>query len=79
MGCGKQRGRTQYDLGVRSTQLSPDKVKLEVVVPKEESDAVIAGNHQAAATGEIGDGKIFLYEVAGAVRIFAQMNKAKPR
>jgi nitrogen regulatory protein P-II 1 len=69
MGCGKQRGRTQYYRGQEYTVNLLDKVKIEVVVPKSESDAVVDAIASAAATGEIGDGKIFLIDVAGAVRI----------
>ncbi len=69
MGCGKQRGRTQYYRGQEYTVNLLDKVKLEVVVPKDEADQVVESIAKNASTGEIGDGKIFLYEVAGAIRI----------
>jgi nitrogen regulatory protein P-II 1 len=69
MGCGKQRGRTQYYRGQEYTVNLLDKVKLEVVVPKEESEEIVDAIAKNASTGEIGDGKIFLYEVAGAIRI----------
>jgi len=69
MGCGKQRGRTQYYRGQEYTVNLLDKVKLEVVVPDSEADAVVDAIADAAATGEIGDGKIFLINVSDAVRI----------
>lgn len=69
MGCGKQRGRTQYYRGQEYTVNLVDKVKIEVVVPSSESEAVVDAIVTAAATGEIGDGKVFIYEVAEAVRI----------
>lgn len=69
MGCGKQRGRTQYYRGQEYVVNLLDKVKLEVVVPKEESQTVIDAIAKAASTGEIGDGKIFVYDVVDAIRI----------
>jgi nitrogen regulatory protein P-II 1 len=69
MGCGKQRGRTQYYRGQEYTVNLLDKVKLEVVVLSEDADAVVDAIAGAASTGEIGDGKIFLIDVSGAVRI----------
>lgn len=69
MGCGKQRGRTQYYRGQEYTVNLLDKVKLEIIVPKTEADAVVDAIVGAASTGEIGDGKIFLMEVVDAVRI----------
>ena len=69
MGCGKQRGRTQYYRGQEYTVNLLDKVKIEVVVPKDESQTVVDAIAGAASTGEIGDGKIFLMDVTGAIRI----------
>lgn len=69
MGCGKQRGRTQYYRGQEYTVNLLDKVKLEVVVPKEQAETIVDAIAKAASTGEIGDGKIFLIDVAGAIRI----------
>jgi nitrogen regulatory protein P-II 1 len=45
------------------------KVKVEMVVPSTRSEEVIRTLTGAARTGKIGDGKIFVYEVAEAVRI----------
>ena len=45
------------------------KVKLEMVIPSERSDEVIAALSSAARTGKIGDGKIFISDVAEAIRI----------
>jgi nitrogen regulatory protein P-II 1 len=64
MGCGKQRGRTQYYRGQEYTVNLLDKVKIEIIVPKSEADEVVDAIRGAASTGEIGDGKIFLIEVA---------------
>jgi len=45
------------------------KVKLEMVVADQRADEVIRTLVTAARTGKIGDGKVFVYEVADAVRI----------
>jgi nitrogen regulatory protein P-II 1 len=45
------------------------KVKLEMVVSTTRSEEVVRALTAAARTGKIGDGKIFVYEVAEAVRI----------
>jgi nitrogen regulatory protein P-II 1 len=45
------------------------KLKMEMVVTSERSDEVIKVLTSAARTGKIGDGKIFIYDVAEAIRI----------
>lgn len=45
------------------------KLKMEMVVPAARSEEVIKALSEAARTGKIGDGKIFVYEVTEAVRI----------
>jgi nitrogen regulatory protein P-II 1 len=45
------------------------KVKVEMVVPSDRSEEVLQALSGAARTGKIGDGKIFVYDVAEAVRI----------
>lgn len=68
-GSGKQKGITQTYRGSQYTVNLLPKVKIEVVVKDEDvreaSEAII----NAARTGEIGDGKIFLIPVANAIRI----------
>jgi nitrogen regulatory protein P-II 1 len=68
-GCGLQRGWKEVYRGVESTINLLPKVKVEVVVKDEMADQVIQHICQAARTGEVGDGKIFIYPVANAVRI----------
>jgi nitrogen regulatory protein P-II 1 len=68
-GSGKQKGFTQHYRGAEYTVNLIQKVKLEIVVPDEEARAVAETIAQAARTGEIGDGKIFLVPVAEAIRI----------
>jgi nitrogen regulatory protein P-II 1 len=68
-GHGRQKGHTEVYRGQEyNVDLLP-KVKLEMVVPASRSAEVISALSGAARTGKIGDGKIFVYEVAEAVRI----------
>ena len=68
-GSGKQKGFTQHYRGAEYTVNLIQKVKLEIVVPDDEARHVANVIADAAATGEIGDGKIFLIPVAEAIRI----------
>jgi nitrogen regulatory protein PII len=68
-GFGKQKGHLEVYRGVEYEVQFLPKVKVEVAVPDEKAEAVIEAITAAARTGEIGDGKIFVYELADAVRI----------
>jgi nitrogen regulatory protein P-II 1 len=68
-GHGRQRGHVEYYRGQEYTVDLRPKLKLEMVVPSEEVDCVIRAIRNAARTGKIGDGKIFLSEVEDAFRI----------
>jgi len=69
IGCGLQKGRTEVYRGTEySINLLP-KIKIEIVIRDQDVDQVADLIVQAARTGEIGDGKIFIYPVADAVRI----------
>ncbi|MBZ5675777.1 MAG: P-II family nitrogen regulator [Acidobacteriia bacterium] len=68
-GHGRQKGHTEVYRGMEyKVDLLP-KVKLELVVTDQRADEVIRTLATAARTGKIGDGKIFVYAVADAVRI----------
>jgi nitrogen regulatory protein P-II 1 len=68
-GHGRQKGHTEVYRGQEySVDLLP-KVKVEMVVPSERSEDIVKALTTAARTGKIGDGKIFIYDVAEAVRI----------
>jgi nitrogen regulatory protein P-II 1 len=69
MGSGKQRGRTQHYRGQEYVVSLLDKIKIETVVPDDMVDSVMDSIADAAGTGEIGDGKIFVYRVDNAMRI----------
>jgi nitrogen regulatory protein P-II 1 len=68
-GHGRQKGHKEVYRGQEyNVDLLP-KVKMELVVATDRSDEVIKVLTGAARTGKIGDGKIFIYEVAEAIRI----------
>lgn len=68
-GHGRQKGHTEVYRGMEyKVDLLP-KVKIEMVVPDSRADEVIRTVVTAARTGKIGDGKIFVFEVAEAIRI----------
>jgi len=68
-GHGRQKGHKEVYRGQEySIDLLP-KVKVEMVLPDSRLDEVVKIVTQAARTGKIGDGKIFVYNVADAIRI----------
>ncbi len=68
-GHGRQKGHKEVYRGQEyNVDLLP-KLKMEMVVTSDRSDEVIKVLTSAARTGKIGDGKIFIYEVAEAIRI----------
>ena len=69
MGCGIQKGAGEMYRGVEMDATLLPKVKVEVVVSKIPVDAVIEAAKKALYTGHIGDGKIFVYNVAKVVKI----------
>ena len=69
LGCGMQKGQPEYYRGaVVETNLLP-KVKVEVVICKVPTRAVIDAAKAALYTGHIGDGKIFIYNIENVVKI----------
>lgn len=68
-GHGRQKGHKEVYRGMEyQVDLLP-KVKLEMVVPGARIDEVVKTLSDAARTGKIGDGKIFIFDVAEAIRI----------
>jgi nitrogen regulatory protein PII len=68
-GYGRQKGHTEIYRGAEyETSLVP-KIRLEVVVTADYADRVVETIENAARTGSIGDGKIFVLDVERAVRI----------
>jgi nitrogen regulatory protein P-II 1 len=68
-GHGRQKGHKEVYRGQEYTVDLLPKVKVEMVVPTERLEEVIRTLVSAARTGNIGDGKIFVYDVAEAIRI----------
>ena len=68
-GHGRQKGHKEVYRGQEyQVDLLP-KVKLEMIVASARADEVIQALSNAARTGKIGDGKIFVYNVEEAIRI----------
>jgi nitrogen regulatory protein PII len=68
-GFGRQRGHTEIYRGAEYIVSFVPKVKIEVVVADNQVEAALEAIQKSAQTGQIGDGKIFVYDVASAVRI----------
>ena len=68
-GFGRQKGHKELYRGMEYVVEFLPKVKLEVVVTDDKVDAVIKAVCEAATTGKIGDGKIFVSPIDDAVRV----------
>ena len=68
-GFGRQKGHSELYRGAEYVVDFLPKLKLEVVVPDDEVEKVTGALAEAARTGKIGDGKIFVVPVEDAVRI----------
>ncbi len=68
-GFGRQKGQTERYRGSEYTVEFLQKLKVEIVVEDDQVDMVLEKVVEAARTGEIGDGKIFITPVEGIVRI----------
>jgi len=68
-GFGRQKGHTELYRGAEYVIDFLPKVKVEIVIADEQVDASIEAITSAAHTGKIGDGKIFVSEVARVIRI----------
>lgn len=69
IGCGVQRGKAEYYRGVPVEMNLLPKIKVEVVVAKVPVLDVVAAAKKALYTGNIGDGKIFIYDVSNVVKV----------
>ena len=69
MGCGNQHGWSEYYRGTEVLLNMVPKVKFELVVPDEAAPALIDLICDTAATGEVGDGKVFVSPVDEVIRI----------
>ncbi|MFM1944356.1 MAG: hypothetical protein RI897_3338 [Verrucomicrobiota bacterium] len=68
-GFGRQKGHTEIYRGSEYTVDFLPKIKLELVIPGDRVEAAVSAIVQAAKTGKIGDGKVFVLPVDEAVRI----------
>lgn len=69
LGCGVEKGATEYYRGVAvSTSLRP-KTKVEMVVSKVPVEQVVDTCRKVLYTGHIGDGKIFIYDVQNVIKV----------
>jgi nitrogen regulatory protein P-II 1 len=69
MGCGRQKGYTEQYRGSRVNISLLPKIKVESVVSDDIVDRAVDAIVGAAYTGELGDGRLFVYDMADAVRI----------
>jgi nitrogen regulatory protein P-II 1 len=68
-GFGRQRGHKEIYRGSEYTVDFLPKIKLEIVLKDSDLDAAIDAVIESAATGKLGDGKIFVYDVLDAIKI----------
>ncbi|EGO61895.1 P-II family nitrogen regulator [Acetonema longum] len=68
-GCGLQKGHTEVYRGKEYTINLLPKVKVEIVVCEVPVEKVLEAAKKACHTGQIGDGKIFVYPIENAIRI----------
>ena len=68
-GYGRQKGHTEIYRGAEYAVSFLPKLKIEVAVSADMADKAVEAIVAAARTGQIGDGKIFVYELESAVRI----------
>ena len=69
LGCGIQKGATEYYRGVPVDMMLLPKVQVEIVVAKVPAAEVVKAARKVLYTGHIGDGKIFIYDVRDAVKV----------
>lgn len=68
-GFGRQKGHTELYRGAEYVVDFLPKVKLEAALREDQVDAAIEAIEKSAATGKIGDGKIFVYDLDQVIRI----------
>lgn len=73
MGCGTQKGISEEGVneikGFKTTINLLPKIRVEVVVPDESVDEIIAELRSKIVTGHVGDGKVFIRNIEDAVRL----------
>lgn len=69
MGCGTQKGYREFYRGVEVEMNLLHKIKVEIVVCEVPVELVVETAKRVLKTGKIGDGKIFIYDVANVIRV----------
>ncbi len=68
-GFGRQRGHSEIYRGREYTVVFQPKIKVEIMVKEDMTEQVIDTIRSTVNTGQVGDGKIFIYPIAEVVRI----------
>jgi nitrogen regulatory protein PII len=68
-GFGRQKGQTEIYRGAEYTMQYVPKVKLEIAVPSVLADRAVDTIRDVARTGRIGDGKVFVLQLEGVMRV----------
>lgn len=68
-GFGRQSGHTEVYRGAEYTVQYVPKIRIEVAVTADMEDAAVSAITEAAKTGKIGDGKLFVLDLQSAVRV----------
>ena len=68
-GYGRQKGHTEVYRGAEYETKYVPKIKIEIAVADDQAEATIEALQEAARSGKIGDGKVFVVELAEALRI----------
>ena len=68
-GFGRQMGHTERYRGAKMDVGFVPKVLLKICVKSDDTDKAVAAIMESARTGEVGDGKIFVYPISGVYRI----------
>lgn len=69
LGCGQQLGWKEYVRGQEVVTTLLPKLQINMVVAEEQLETVVDIIVKSCQTGEVGDGKIFVYDVENAIRI----------
>lgn len=69
LGAGNQKGHKEFYRGAEVNINLLQKVKIEIVADDQHADEIVKTIRECAKTGEIGDGKIFVYNVENVIRI----------
>lgn len=68
-GFGRQKGHHELYRGREYHVAFVPKIKIEIMIKTEESEKIVEKIRDVCATGQVGDGKIFIYDIQDTVRI----------